>query len=347
MATYYLPDESGWSEDHGEYYWLRLKVEQSYDSGSNTSTLVITPQAKKNGDALLFHVLDNTYLRVGGTTLLAKQSDAGTGDTGYRFNHTGTDWTDMTQGNGSVKSFTTAVAHGQDGSASVVFETHGRFAYSSSVSRSFFDNGDASLSLSGNASYTLTVSAGTGAAVTVTRGGTALASGATVRYGDVLTVSFAAQAGYDLTSHTVNGTSFTSGGTHTVTGNVTAAATAALKTYTLTVSAGTGAAVTVTRGGTALASGATLTHGDVLTVSFAALRGYALTGHTLNGASFTSGGTHTVTGAVSVSASARLLGAVRLDTGGSLQTYVLRLDTGSAYVPVKLFVDLGTQLKEV
>ena len=269
MATFYLPNESGWREDHNEYYWLRLKIEQSYDAGANASTLVITPQAKKNGDAMLMHVLDNTELKAGSTPLLEKVSSGGTGDTGCRFNHTGTGWTDLTQANGSVRSFTTSVAHAADGSASVVFEMHGRFVSDSSLSRSFADNAAAALSLSGSPAYTLTISAGTGAAVTVTRNGAALANGAEIR------------------------------------------------------------------------------RGDVLTVGFAAARGYALTSHTLNGSAFASGGTHTVTGAVSVGASARLLGAVRLDTGGALQTYVLRLDNGEAYVPVKLFVDLGTQLKEV
>ena len=81
-------------------------------------------------------------------------------------------------------------------------------------------------------------------------------------------------------------------------------ATAALKTYTLSISAGTGSTITVTRSGTELANGATITHGDVLTIVFAAKSGYAIDTHTVNGSSFTNGNTHTVSGAVTVAATA-------------------------------------------
>ena len=47
--------------------------------------------------------------------------------------------------------------------------------------------------------WTLSISAGTGSVVSVTRGGTGLADGAQVTAGDVLTVSFSAEAGYELT----------------------------------------------------------------------------------------------------------------------------------------------------
>lgn len=347
MATYYLPDETGWQEDHGYSHWLRLKIVQSYNSATNSSALTITPQAKCGSSAQLFHVMDNSSLKAGSTTLMAKGSDTGSASTPFRFAHTDGGWTDMTQENGSVKSYSIVLAHDANGDASLSFDMHGRFSSDSSVHRSFFDNGSATLSLSEDVSYTLTISAGSGATVTVRRNGTALPNGAAIRNGEVLTVSFSAQTGYELTSHTLNGASFPSGGTHTVAGAVTVAAAAVKKTYALTVSAGTGSTVTVRRNGTALANGAALTHGDVLTVSFAAARGYALTSHTVNGAAFTSGGTLTVTGAVTAAASARLLGAVWLDTGSGLQKYVLRLDTGSAWVPVKLFVDLGAQIIEV
>lgn len=85
-------------------------------------------------------------------------------------------------------------------------------------------------------SYTLTTSAGTGSTITVSRsssplgGGTTgnLSSGATIYKSDVLQISFAASAGYELVAHTVNGSTFTSGGNHTVTSNVAVATTTKL-----------------------------------------------------------------------------------------------------------------------
>lgn len=78
-------------------------------------------------------------------------------------------------------------------------------------------------------SYKLAISAGTGSTITVNRTSSPkkgastgnLSDGATIYYSDVLKITFAAGAGYEITTHTVNGTDFTSGNTHTVTANVT------------------------------------------------------------------------------------------------------------------------------
>lgn len=67
--------------------------------------------------------------------------------------------------------------------------------------------------------YTLTITQASGTTVSVTRGGSALQTGATLNAGDVLTIS--------CTGGTikVNDTNFTSGTTHTVAGNVTVVST--------------------------------------------------------------------------------------------------------------------------
>lgn len=163
-------------------------------------------------------------------------------------------------------------------------------------------NNASNIETSGSTTYVLSISQGTGSKITVKRNGTALSNGATITYGDVLTITFAAATGYNLGTHTVNGATFASGGTHTVTGAVAVAATARLKTFKLTISAGTGAIVSVKRNGTALSNGATLSYGDELTITFAAGTGYKLTS-----TSHTSGETYTVTGAVTVSATAAVL----------------------------------------
>lgn len=163
-------------------------------------------------------------------------------------------------------------------------------------------------------SFTLSISAGTGSSITVNRtssplgGGSTgnLSNGATVYYGDVLKISFSASTGYNVATHTVNGTSFTSGNTHTVTQAVNVVSTATLKTFTLSISAGTGSSITVKKGSTTLSNGASITYGDVLTITFSATTGYTLSTHKVNSSNFTSGNTHTVTGAVSVTSTATL-----------------------------------------
>ena len=68
--------------------------------------------------------------------------------------------------------------------------------------------------------YTLSFRVGNGAALVVTRNGSALASGATIYYGDTLSISFAAQTGYEIKSATLNGSAIQSPTEQKVTGNV-------------------------------------------------------------------------------------------------------------------------------
>ncbi len=169
--------------------------------------------------------------------------------------------------------------------------------------------------------YKLSISAGTGAGVTVKRGATTLSDGATITHGDELSVTFEASTGYDLATHTVNGTTRASGYSFSVSGAVSVKATARLKTFTLSISAGTGAVVSVKRGSTALSNGDAVTYGEKLTVTFSATTGYKLTSHTVNGSSFTSGNSVTVSGALSVAAAAQVLSytlAVSAGTGSSV-----------------------------
>lgn len=81
-----------------------------------------------------------------------------------------------------------------------------------------------------------------------------------------------------------------------------------VNTYALTISQGTGSTITVqrtasTRQGAALgnlANGAAIYTGDVLKITFGASSGYTLGTHTVNGATFASGGTVTVGSDVAV-----------------------------------------------
>lgn len=75
-------------------------------------------------------------------------------------------------------------------------------------------------------------------------------------------------------------------------------------TYTLSISEGTGSTITVNRNNTSLKDGAIIIDGESLTIIFGAEEGYALNKHTVNGETFVSGDTYTVTGDVSVESTA-------------------------------------------
>ena len=85
------------------------------------------------------------------------------------------------------------------------------------------------------------------------------------------------------------------------------------KTYTITTNAGAGSTINVNRAasnvGTTgnIASGAIIYNGDALTINFVPDSNYEVLVHTVNGATFTSGNTYTVSSNVSVISTARLL----------------------------------------
>lgn len=78
--------------------------------------------------------------------------------------------------------------------------------------------------------------------------------------------------------------------------------------YVLSIEESTGADAVVTLDGEELEDGATITHGDELEITFSTATGYKLTEHSVNGEYHMSGELHTVTGDVSVTAMARVLG---------------------------------------
>ena len=191
--------------------------------------------------------------------------------------------------------------------------------------------GSGSASLTAATLYTLSISADTGTAITVdnsTTGKTGLASGALVAAGDTLKISFTAETGYELKTHTVNGSTFTSGGSHTVSGNVSVAATAALKSYELTVNTDGKALVTVKRGAETLKSGDTVSHFDLLSVTVSAKSGYKVSTAEINGTAISpdTAVSHTVSGPVTVTAAAKPLSNLFVDDGGARRRVMLYID---------------------
>lgn len=147
--------------------------------------------------------------------------------------------------------------------------------------------------------YALTINQGSNTSITVKRGSSTLSNGAILLSGDSLVITFGTSTGYILTTHTVNGNTFTSGNSYSVNGNVTVKSVATLATYKLTINQGTGTTISVKKGSTVLNNGATISYGDSLTISISANTEYNLGTHTVNGNNFTSG-TYNVTGAVTV-----------------------------------------------
>lgn len=313
MATFYIPDSTGWAEDHNGGTKLRFAISTEYDRENNRSTVTLMPQVMiaSSGYRLVYNMRDNSSLTANGNTLIAA-TGSGSGTNGLSFDLTSTGWKNIR----GVNGYAFTVDHNAQGLATVTVNQAIRLL---SVA---YQGNQYSMSWAGKAgsyswsetpyiTYTLILSAGTGSTVTVTKGGVTLQNGASVQEGDVLTVNFGAAAGYVLETHTVNGETVESGSTVTVGGNVTVAATASAISYTLSISAGTGTEVTVQRISSpkqgaalgALTDGAALYDGDVLRASAEAATGYALTSATLNGKPIPEN--HTVSGDVSVTATAQ------------------------------------------
>lgn len=112
--------------------------------------------------------------------------------------------------------------------------------------------------------YSLSLSQGTGSTIAVSRtssnltGTGTLSNGAKLYSGDKLKITFTASTGYNIGTHTVNGSTFTSGNTHTVSGNVTVVSTASKITYAVSYNA---------NGGSGAPSNQTKTYGTTLTLS--------------------------------------------------------------------------------
>ena len=183
---------------------------------------------------------------------------------------------------------------------------------------------------------TLSISAGTGSSITVTRQSSpwaaagSLLSGDAIYDGDVLIISFSALTGYELTAQKVNGADFESGNSLTVSANVTVVSTATLKSYTLTIDADSHAAVAVTRGGEALNSGAAINHFDVLAVTVSASAGYEVSAADINGTAISPETvvSHTVSGPVTITVTTEAMPGVLLDVGGVRKRFLILIDSG-------------------
>ena len=288
-------------------YYLDITWQQEYTPGNNYSDVKVSAKIRRSGGSAqggTWYAWSDGGISVNGSRVISWYEKTTTGSFPYSGDT-------QNLGSGSVRVYHT-------NATSVTLESTAIDWENTSYSSASFSFAAKSETLSLQAvpqPFTLTLSAGTGANIGVNRtssptgqGTGWLSSGAAIYAGDVLQITGSADTGYAFGGLTVNGTGFSSGGSVTVSGNVTVAASASLKTYGLTISPAAGSWITVTRGGTALSNGATIYHFDTLVVTAGADSGHELTGLTVNGAAFNSGGSVTVSGNVTVVTTTKQMG---------------------------------------
>lgn len=209
-------------------------------------------------------------------------------------------------------------------------------------------------------SFTLTKTQGSNTTLTINRtsspkAGAAqgyLNNGATIYYGDVLSISYSANTGYNISSAKLNGSNFNSGVTHTVTAAVTVVTSATVKTFTITRNVGTGLRLTINRtsspnggGATGIITGNTVYYGDVLVLTASANAGYNIEVMSINGTAYSDNPhTVTVTSALVIRIGSKALGFVHIDSGASIEKYKIMIDSGAAYEQYRAMIDTGSAI---
>jgi hypothetical protein len=215
MATFYIPDENGWAS--GNYY-TRLKVEQSYNSANNRSMFTVTPQFR---GAYEYNTANITGGSITADDITFKTF--GIEDGGYPYRAVLlTTWSDIYVAySGYPGSWSFQKDHDGYGNCTVNFTNTVVLGENTAVF-----NGSTSTTFPGTArTYSLTITTDAHSHVTVTRNGVELVNGATLTHGDRIVVTFSADNGYAILTHTVNGYIVESGFDYWVTGDISVIAT--------------------------------------------------------------------------------------------------------------------------
>ena len=318
--------------------YIQLSMAETYGTATRKSDLLfsnfqvwaVDPQANNTS-----YVGGSITVTVNGTayTIFSAAASAGT----YKVTANGSYNTVLNSAGAAWSYSLSGLSRGNDGKLSVEVSWNGITLnnYYSGFGITVSGTGTVTLTTVA-ASYGLSISTGTGSTITVSRtsspnqgaftGG--LSHGAVIYYGDVLTISFSADTGYDLTAHTVNGSSFESGNTLTVSAAVSVSASATPKSYTLTISSDGHAVVTVMRGSTALNSGDSISHFDVLTVTVSPKSGWKISTADINGTAISpeTAVFHTVSGPVTVAVTTAALSNVFIDVDGGKKRVLVIID---------------------
>ena len=331
--------------------YIQFSMAETYDTATRKSDLVfsnfqikaVDPQANNTsfvGGSITVTVNGTAY------TIFSATASVGT----YKVAANGAYNTVMVNSTGEAWSYSlSGLTRGNDGKLSVEVSWNGITLNNWYSGFGITVSGTETVTLTTvAASYGLSISAGTGSAITVSRTGSpnqgaftgGLSHGAVIYYGDVLTISFSAGAGYDLTAHTVNGSSFESGNTLTVSAAVSVSASAAPKSHTLTISSDGHAVVTVMRGSTALNSGDAISHFDVLTVTVSPKSGWKLSAADINGTAVSpeTAVSHTVSGNVTITVTTVALSGLFIGDGGTKKRFMVLIDDGGTRKRVRMLV---------
>ena len=155
-----------------------------------------------------------------------------------------------------------------------------------STSGNYAYNGSKSANLTKiNRTFSLSISQGSNTTVVVNRtssplGGSIgrLYNGSTLYKGDIISISFSAATGCELTTHTINGTPSASGYSYEVTSAISIVTRATVNSFALSITVDANTNLTVNRTSSPLqgasqgylSNGATIYYGDVLNIVFSA-----------------------------------------------------------------------------
>lgn len=132
-------------------------------------------------------------------------------------------------------------------------------------------------------------------------GESASAGSNVLTYGDTLVITVTPATAYSITKLQVNGKDYTSGTPITVTTDISLVVISTKVLFDLSITDDDHSTISVMKGTTAVTAGTNAIQvGDVLTISATADEGYEIATLTVNGESFTSGSTLTVSGNVAV-----------------------------------------------
>ena len=343
MAAGISKSFSGYAEkkvgSHGNFaLYIQFSMAETYDTATRKSDLLfsdfqiraVDPKANNTsfvGGSITVTVNGTAY------TIFSATASAGT----YKVTANGSYNTVLNSAGAAWSYSLSGLGRGNDGKLSVEVSWNGITLNNWYSGFGITVSGTETVTLTTvAASYRLSISAGTGAAISVSRTSSpnqgaftgSLSHGAVIYYGDVLKISFSAGTGYDLTAHTVNGSSFESGNTLTVSAAVSVSASATPKRYTLTISSDGHAVVTVMRGSTVLNSGDTISHFDVLTVNVSPESGWKISAADINGTAISpeTAVSHTVSGPVTVTVTTAALSNVFIDADGGKKRVLVIID---------------------
>lgn len=211
---------------HGSNNSIRINWAEDYDANANTSVVRITSAELQSGTYYGTWYFNGSFAINGVPVVYMSSTSPATHVVNVPA--AGSTWyTIQTTSSGTAPPwYSGTLYHNADGTLTIPISIDMRSVrFSPDYVRSDFSETQYVVLTSIPIPKTLTFSNDTHSWVSVKKNGTPLASGDIVYYGDVLNITFGADAGYEV-SATLNGVSIQSGATHTVVGNVAVATTA-------------------------------------------------------------------------------------------------------------------------